>query len=475
VHSLDELRSYAEAERADLTAKPGPSDWDQYGGWAAGPKLEATGFFRVQKHEGKWWLVDPLGHLFWSQGIDCVGEDGSTPIEDREAWFRGLPAAGSPLAKYFGTSSALHGYYAGRTMRCFDFGAANVERKYGPDWRPVYADLAHKRLRSWGLNTIANWSSESIYRMDRTPYVATVHFGGKMLEGSQGYWGKFRDVFDPSFAEAVRSAMAGHRESTAKDPWCIGYFVDNEIAWGGDNVSLATAALTSPATQAAKVAFVTDLKAKYGTIDALNQAWGTSHASWDALLASTEAPVADKAGADLAAFHSKTCETYFHTIRDAVKEVAPNHLYLGCRFAWVNDSAAIAAAAYCDVVSYNLYRRSVADFKYPGPDVPLIIGEFHFGALDRGMFHTGLVATANQDARADTYRDYVRGALRHPQFVGCHWFKYSDEPTTGRPYDEENYQIGFVDAVDTPYPETIAAARDVGYGMYAYRASGGGR
>ena len=43
-----------------------------------------------------------------------------------------------------------------------------------------------------------------------------------------------------------------------------------------------------------------------------------------------------------------------------------------------------------------------------------MIGEFHFGALDRGMFHTGLVPVENQAARAQAYKDYVLGAARHP-------------------------------------------------------------
>ncbi|MCY3017924.1 MAG: hypothetical protein NTW87_02680 [Planctomycetota bacterium] len=173
---------------------------------------------------------------------------------------------------------------------------------------------------------------------------------------------------------------------------------------------------------------------------------------------------------DLRAFYTKTAEEYFRVIRDAVKEIAPKQLYLGCRFAWVNPRAVEAAAKFCDVVSYNLYQRSIASFRCPAKaDVPLIVGEFHFGALDRGMFHTGLVATKSQDERAKTYKDYVQGALRHPQFVGTHWFQYRDESTTGRPYDEENYQIGLVDNADTPYVETIAAVREVGYGMYEYR------
>ncbi len=182
-----------------------------------------------------------------------------------------------------------------------------------------------------------------------------------------------------------------------------------------------------------------------------------------------------KARADLQAFYTKTAETYFKTIRDAVKEVAPDQLYLGCRFAWVNPRAVAAGVRHCDVVSYNLYRHpdQIARFKMPvDADMPLIIGEFHFGALDRGMFHTGLRPVKDQNARADAYRTYILNALRHPQFVGTGWFQYKDQCTTGRPLDGENYQIGFVDICDTPYPETLAACRDVGYRLYEARLGG---
>ena len=241
------------------------------------------------------------------------------------------------------------------------------------------------------------------------------------------------------------------------------------MSWG-DDTSLAIGALKSPPDQAAKREFLADLKTKYGEISRLNQAWGTAHASWEALLQSREAPDKKKAREDLTAFYTRTAETYFRTVRDSIKTVAPNQLYLGCRFAWVNDLAARAAANYCDVVSYNLYRRGVADFRYPGGDKPLIIGEFHFGALDRGLFHTGLVPVSNQAARARAYKEYVEGALNHPQFVGTHWFQWQDEPTTGRVYDEENYQIGFVDVADTPYRETIEASREVGTRLYRRRS-----
>jgi len=413
--------------------------------------------------------VDPEGCLFFSHGIDCVRMIDTTPIEQRESWFEDFPGTKEEFKEFLTKAYCLKGHYAGRSPQCFAFAAANMKRKYGENWKKDYAETAHRRLRSWGLNTIANWSDSSVFLMRRTPYTDTIGSrGAKMIEGSEGYWGKFPDVYDPSFAASLRRAMEAKRGGSANDPWCIGYFSDNEMSWG-DDTSLAMATLRSPANQAAKVAFVNDLKTRYRDIARLNAAWGTSHSSWESLLSSSQPPDPSKARPDLTAFYTRTAQTYFRSVREAIKAIAPNQLYLGCRFAWVNDLAARAAAEFCDVVSYNLYQRSVADFRYPGGDKPLIIGEFHFGALDRGMFHTGLVPTPSQNARAQAYKDYVMGALRHPQFVGTHWFQWKDEPTTGRVYDEENYQIGFLSVADVPYKETVAASREVGTALYRLR------
>jgi hypothetical protein len=466
-----DLKRSIQEEAADLEAHRGPADWDQYGGWQAGPRLEATGHFRAEEYRGKWWLVDPDGRLFWSHGADCVRSSTAyTPITDREFYFADLPAEDSPLARFYGKGAwAPHGYYQGKgTYKQFNFTGANLMRKYGSNWEQRFADLCHQRLRSWGMNSIGNWSSPDVYRMRQTPYVATVGSGRKPLEGSSGYWGKFPDVFDPDFQTQLRRRMAAERGRSAEDPWCIGYFVDNELAWG-DELSLAKATLASPPGQIAKQVFAKDLQAKYETIERLNTAWSTDHASWDALLECREPPADQHAREDLAVFYTKTAEQYFRCCRDAVKAVAPHKLYLGCRFAWVNDRAVQAAARYCDVISFNRYRYSVADLDVPdGVNKPVIIGEFHFGALDRGMFHTGLKAVANQQQRGETYADYVNGALKNRWIVGTHWFQFGDQATTGRG-DGENYQIGLLDVCDTPYPETIQKVREVGYAMYPTR------
>jgi hypothetical protein len=470
-HTLADLARRKDEEAAELAKHPGPADWDQYGGWKAGPQLAATGRFRTEKRDQRWWLVDPEGRLFWSHGIDCVGtSQGMTPITDRRQWFECLPDRTSLLGQFYGEGTwAPHNYYENKPYQTYNFAAADLLRKYGPGWEAQFAELAHRRLRSWGMNTVGNWSDPAIAALRKTPYVATIHSGGRPLGGSQGYWGKFPDAFDPSFAATVRAAVARQQAGSAADPWCLGYFVDNELSWG-DELSLAVAALVSPPDQPAKRVLLEDLKAKYPSIERLNQGWGTAHASWDALLESRTAGDAKKAHDDLAAFATKFAEQYFRVCREAVKQAAPEGLYLGCRFAWGNDRAVRAAAKYCDVLSFNRYQRDLKGFRLPaGVDRPVLVGEFHFGALDRGMFHTGLVPVADQQARAAAYENYVRSGLAHPEIVGTHWFQFGDQATTGRG-DGENYQIGFLDVCDTPYAETVAASRAVGEAMYRERA-----
>ncbi|MCL2742534.1 MAG: beta-galactosidase [Planctomycetaceae bacterium] len=476
VHSEDELKQNIGKEELDLEKNPSPKDRNQYGGYTAGKKYEVTGQFRVEKIDGVWWFIDPEGCLFWSHGTDCVITGNAvTPITDREFYFEGLPPKDDPVFKAcYGTGNwAPHNYYEGRgTYVTFNFTRANLIRKYGSDWQNIHAKLAHQRLKSWGMNTIANWSDRSIYELRKTPYTATINSGGKRIEGSGGYWGKFFDTFSKEFEETVDRNVKNTAAYSADDPWCLGYFVDNEISWGGER-SLAVGTITSPADQPAKIVFVNDLKEKYGDIKKLNAVWGTAHADWNALLASTNKPDETKAKEDLDFFHRKVAEKYFSTIHAAIKKYAPKKMYFGCRFAWGNETAIRVSANYCDVISFNKYQRTLTEFKLPeGIDKPVIIGEFHFGALDRGMFHTGLVPTESQEKRAEAYYEYVASALRNPLIIGTHWFQYGDQATTGRG-DGENYQIGLLNVCDTPYPETISAVRKVGYNLYDMRLKSG--
>jgi hypothetical protein len=471
LHNAQEWPQRIEAEAREHAFEM--PEWDEFGGWAAGPRREATGWFRTEQIDGAWWLVTPTGRLFFSTGIDCVGTWSLTFVEGRDGWFEGLPTENDP---WFGpcyqqVANAHSGAEViGGTGKAFGFYKANLIRKYGNQWEERWRDTSYARLKSWGFNTIGNWSQGDV--LDNSPLPFVVNGGVQnvlRVEGGGGYWAKMTDPYDPAFPDQVETSLRGVFDAHKDNPRCIGYFVDNELAWE----AVERGPLASPPEQPCRKAQIAMLADKYRTIDALNAAWNTTAADWDALRA-PESPNAACA-ADLQEFVRAFALRYFNTVNGVLKRHAPHQLYLGCRFSSAPRTVVEAAGDVCDVVSFNIYQTRIDCARYTGDnalDAPIIIGEFHFGALDRGMFHTGLVPTASQEARAQSYVDYVRSVADCPAFVGCHWFQYVDEPTTGRWFDGENYNIGFVTVVDSPYPEMVAAARQVHAEIYRRRFEG---
>jgi len=404
IHTVDELLAWITEEKKDLLAHPGATDRNKYGGWSKGPKLKATGFFRVEKYKEKWWLVDPEGRLFWSNGINVINTGEDTPVTDREYYFAELPDESSPFAKLYrwrsGTPSDYYQRY--NQIKTYNFMTANLMRKYGKNWQQNFTDRTFQRLHSWGINTVGNWSSPEMYSRREMPYVKTIAHKAKIIQSPWNPKVKIYDVFDPSFRSGLAKSLAREIGKSANDPWCIGYFVDNEPKLG-DKIDTATV------------------------------------------------------------------ETYFRIIREEIKKIAPNQLYLGCRFLNYNDRIIQAAAKYCDVISFNIYKYNVEKSPLPVDiDMPVIIGEFHFGTLDSGMFWEGLKKAIDQKHRGEQYARYMYSALQNPNYIGAHWFQYWDEPTTGR-FDGENGQVGFIDTCDTPYSEFIESVRQVGHAMYNYR------
>ncbi|MBU2869173.1 beta-galactosidase [Colwellia sp. E2M01] len=472
--SVDDLRQQAIEEDRELAANPSPANFNQYGGWKDGPQLKATGYFRVEKYNDVWWFVDPDGRLFWSHGVGVVNAaTATTGITDRESYFEWLPEKDSAYGVFYSSAGrASHGYYKTLAKReTYNFTGSNLYQKYGENWKQEFERVTHARIRNWGMNSLGVASDKALTMQGKTPYTETVWVRNtKKIEASNGYWGKFHDVFDPSFRSQLKKSLS-NRQHTVDDPWLLGFFIENELSWGAEG-SLAIATLASPADQPAKKEFLKDLTAKYKTINKLNQVWGTQHASWNALLTSTETPDQLKAWDDLQLFYKKIVQTYFSTVRNELKKVAPKALYLGCRLAWANSDTVIhTAAEYTDVISMNKYQYNVTNVGLPeGVDKPILIGEFHFGSLDRGALHLGVVEASSQSHRAALYTDYVNSALLNPYIIGTHWFQYAEQPPTGRG-DGENYNVGIVDLADKPFSELVDSIREVGGRMYKFRSS----
>jgi hypothetical protein len=478
VYGPEQFAYWRTIEEKELKAAPNPPDWDEYGGFEDGPQLKATGFFYPTKYQGKWYLVDPKGRLFWSYGPTGVSFDAPSPITGRENWFAWLPDRNSEFEFCFSSGAdARYMFYQNKKFTRFDFSEANLYRKYGPQWATAARELQHRRLRSWGFNTIGNWSDEQTYLMHKTPYVVAIHY-------HQMNFGHHHDVFDGQFAKDLRARMEQEVGKSANDPWCIGYFVDNELDWGidEDNRALAWRATQSPPEQPAKIELVKDLKKKYETIDALNKTWQTKFESWDSLLANRQ-PISSGTVAaireDYNAFGRKFSDVYYQTCRDEVKRVAPNQLYLGCRFHGHKDPSQMQLAAqYCDVISYNIYDPTPDGRmnQYVGKiDKPVIIGEWGF---ESDYVQTPFRGDPEKDKnwtpqqRVDRLLSYTAHAFAHPLLVGAHFFQMRDQALTGRD-DGEAVLRGFVNIADTPNYLLVEANRKTSRNMYSTRLERG--
>ena len=116
-----------------------------------------------------------------------------------------------------------------------------------------------------------------------------------------------------------------------------------------------------------------------------------------------------------------------------------------------------------DVFSINCYRERVPDDTGERiaavADRPVMIGEWHFGALDVGLPASGIGHVRTQEDRGRAYRAYLEDAAAKPWCVGVHYFTLYDQSALGR-FDGENYNIGFVDTCHRPYEPLVQAARE---------------
>lgn len=414
-------------------------------------KLRATGFFRtalIQNHEeiearplaqdgdtARWWFVTPDGKLFFSMGMNCVNFGEDTLTKNREYLFQWLPEESKVSGKV-------------------NFFQLNLRRKYGSDWKNQFMDITFRRLKMWGFNTLGNWCDPVFYAQGKMPYTKTLGYKKPPLIHDSC---ALPDFFHPDFEANLREGIAKGTESCRDDPLLIGYFVDNELQWDtwdndglAEKATVARAALAAPAEIPARKVFIQQLKKKYQTLNAFNKAWDLSWKKWSQQQKLQPTHLTASAKEDCRLFLKAMASHYYETVLKEVKQADPNHLYLGSRLAQRPVVVVEAAERFCNVISFNCYDDTIEpskwSFLYSFPK-PAMIGEFHFTALDTGMF-PGRKTRNNRIEKEKAFLKYLASVKKLNLFIGAHWFQYIDQPITGRRLDGENYAVGFTSITD---------------------------
>ncbi len=423
----------------------------------------ADGFFTVEKQEGRWWLIDPGGERFFSTGVNVVNPGG---------------------------------YYAP------DLGYApynvNILDLYGDE--ETWADVTYDRLAQWNFNTLGAWSDYGLLA-DRMPYTTVLY-----LSPADWQNGTVADYFSDEFYSQVADKVASSVAPRVDDPNLIGWFLDNELRWGIDwrgVTDLYAEYFAMDAAMPGKAALVQFLRDRYGDdVGAFNAAWQMSLSDFDDLLPMTQIdpftfdPVMR---ADREAFAGFVAEHYFSYCYDAIRDVDPNHLIMGCRLVSWTTPVAVAEAAgrHSDVVSVNNYvpwpifqdaitwladyvsithaTDMLAQF-YELTQKPLLISEFSVRAMDSGLPNSWpppyfFETMPTQTERADWFEDYARATFAGGYIVGYHWFAYMDEPPEGR-FDGEDSNFGLVDNWDAPWDELVTRMTEVNADVYTWPIPG---
>ena len=397
----------------------------------------ATGFFHMEKIDGRDWAVDPLGRATVLAGVDWCNPQGSMCAA------LGYRPYGRWVSEHYPSVDAWAEETAAR-LGAWGF----TFLPCGSDASMRYRTLAHANAadRLYFSHRLCVADSDwCIAEYKRSPCTA------------------FPNVFHPEFQAAcdwwARQRCAPNRD----DPWLVGYFIDNELAWWGDVSEnkaggLFDAVAKKPDSHPAKQALLAFLK------DRLTAAEGGD-------LIRRASP------ADKLAFLRLIADKYFSAVTSAIRRADPNHMVLGCRFAGgpkgVDPVVMEAAGKYCDVVSFNHYpwvdldEGAVYDSRanrVPAADLyraaherakkPLLLTEWSFSALDTGRpctYGAGqrFLTQAERVAAAETY---VRTLLSLPFFAGYSYFRWVDQPALGiSKYFPENTNYGLVSETGVPY------------------------
>jgi hypothetical protein len=440
---------------------------DGYGGVTDLPVDNLSGFFRPALLGDRWVLATPAGNALLSLGLTTVD-------------FGGDVGRGMDYSSWSLSNRAAWGD--------------------GDDARSAWCGQALQDLRAAGFNTVAGWSGDTAWRIAARkvapmPYTVSLSFSTRQAaeDGSRNVAAVnadgFPDVFDPDFADNCARYARSATAAFLRDPYLVGYFLDNELKWWGEGlwfraegVSLVDGFLALPAEAPGKGAWVALLQQDRGYADAaaVDAAWGTAFGSWEAVAAMSalaDDPAHPARAADKAAFLAAVARTYLEAADTALRAADPDHLDLCARVASSAPLEVFRAMAPCDVLTVNDYYTNDDDLTpdlfggYPedrwaayalaaggGTDPkPAVLTEFGLRATDSGMpngMGAGFVGSTQAD-RGAYYRDVLdrllglrAGGRRF--VVGFHWFEWRDEPKTGR-WDGEDGNYGLMASDGSPY------------------------
>lgn len=447
ITSDSQLKREAEREWETLKdVKLDLSKYDRHGGLKEGLGLKATGWFRKEKVNGRWWLVTPEGNRFFMQGCDGTSwsEGGySTP----------LMADGKPRPELqeLPDKNEYPDAYARFNGEKVSFLTANLQRKYGKDYVKIVEDVNTRRLLKWGFNSLAKWCYNRI--IGDMPFVVDTGLWGTRR------FGRWIDMYDPSFDKVLDKTIKACVEKYRSRSNLIGYACENENGW--NHWDLAKNILPLDGGWAVKGVFIDFLAARHG--GKAGVIWNRPDAMREELINDKTLSPAAVSEDDAKAFVLATSEYYHKKLLAAYRKYDKHHLVMGAAHCPMQSREWIEGACkYMDFIginTYDIYGRwsRTLDDLYRRYDIPFAILEYSFVVEGRGYRnYAGTNTVRDTASRGLAYRYYVEREVVRPNCIGMGYFILWDQPVTRRSLPAgENFNFGLMSQCDQPYEEML--------------------
>ncbi|MDD5644539.1 MAG: hypothetical protein PHO00_03725 [bacterium] len=433
--------SITESDTRQIPEFPKTENIDSFGGWEkiTGKK---TGFFHTEKIRNRWWIIDPDGNVFISIGVNAMAYNGDEGLNTGVSLYRD-----------------------------------KVSQKYKN--REDWAETTAKRISALGFNTVGSWSDDETFSAGM-PYTKILYMGdGALYWGGMGRIGSFADVFSDDFVTWCEGIAERECATRKDDPMLLGYFLDNEMKWLGgweENPKSLLERYIESGESKGRTCAIEMLRQKYRTVEKLAEVYKINAPDWDSVhYLPVRKGFFDNAVRDRMDFLELVAERYFEVTTRAIRDSDPNHMVLGCRYAY-NTPVPVwtVSGRFVDINSVNIYDQIPSDrtlqYCYKLSNRPIMITEFSFKAMDSGLPNIKGAGTPllTQKDRAEYYTSYITETIKLHFLVGFHWFKLTDQPYEGRanPPDGENCNYGILNEKDELYETLGSAMSNVNKAIY---------
>ncbi|MFC6874612.1 hypothetical protein [Halobellus marinus] len=447
-----------------------PNTYSKWGGWKA-KQFEATGFFRT-KHDGRrWWIIDPDGHPFWSSGVSAVHPVIESAYADLESGVEWIPDEnGSFSDGRLDGGDNQDSSHSDNDEPIVNYLSTNFIRAFTDEnWRSRWREIVIGDIYDIGFNTIGAWSDEKLTSETSQPYTRTLEYN---FPGVPNVYSDFQDVYHPNFEAAV-DEYARPLEKTSDDEQLIGYFLGNYPDWTVLERDIASEMVLSEGQCASQRKLAKKLREKYGSTEALSDSWGVEITFEQIARGSPLERLPEGAQDDLWEFSQDMVTRLIRTIDAKCNKYDQNHLNLGLRFADLPPEWAMEILENIDILTTYIYSTTVSEadstvsLKKVAEEynLPILIGEWQFGALESGVPSPGLSTTQTQEERSRAMRVYLEDAVSKPWCVGAHYFRWYDNSAIGGGHGE-NFNVGIFDTCHRRYRPVGEAFRETHERLY---------